>query len=138
MSPDANRAASSASLPPVVAYPAPQGEKLSEDFELKVAGLPVPVYQCRVSAMPFNQAWPGYQRPLDQTELAGFASWHMAEPVTVVVQSRRPVRSVVVRPASLGIHPAIEGNRISFSDRATVSEESMTRFTWLTSAPIGR
>jgi hypothetical protein len=114
MSPDANRAASNAGLAPVVAYPAPQGEKLSEDFELKVAGLPVPIYQCRVSAMPFNQAWPGYQRPLDQTELASFAYWDASGPVEVEVVSRRPVESVAIRPTSLGIQAKVDKDRITF------------------------
>src|ERR1035438_4136434 len=99
----------------VTSWPAPPGEALSEHYELTVNGHAVPVHACRVSAVPFNQVWPGYQRPLDQTELAGFAFWDMAGPVKVVVQSRRPVQSVVMRPASLGIRPAIEGGRISFS-----------------------
>jgi hypothetical protein len=99
----------------VVSWPAPAGEALSEHYEVTVEGQPVPVYACRVSAMPFNQVWPGYQRPLDQTELAGFACWDMTDYVQVVVQSRRPVESVVVRPMSLGIRPAVEANRIAFS-----------------------
>ena len=90
-------------------------ETLSEHYEVTVNGRPIPVYSCRVSAMPFNQVWPGYQRPLDQTELAGFACWDMGAPVKVVVQSQRAVQSVVVRPASRGIRPLVEGNRISFS-----------------------
>lgn len=99
----------------VVTWPAPAGEALCEDYELQVEGWPVPVYACRVSSVPFNQVWPGYQRPLDQTELAGFASWDMAGPVQVAVRSRRDVKSVVVRPGSLGIRPRIEGNRLLFT-----------------------
>src|SRR5271157_3515454 len=66
---------------PVTVWPAPVGEKLCEDYELRVNGQPVPVCACRVSAVPFNQVWPGYQRPLDQTEIAGFAHWGMSGPV---------------------------------------------------------
>lgn len=98
----------------VVVYPAPQGETLVEDFALTVAGQAVPVYACRVSAMPFNQGWPGYQRPLDQTELASFAYWDMTAPVDVEVVSRRPVESVAIRPTARGIQPQIDGNRIRF------------------------
>ncbi|MFZ2644515.1 MAG: glycosyl hydrolase family 28 protein [Verrucomicrobiia bacterium] len=101
--------------PKIVSWPAPAGEALSEDYQIKVNGQPVPVHACRVSAVPFNQVWPGYQRPLDQTELAGFACWDMEQPVQVEVQSRSAVRSAVVRPTSFGIRPVIEGNRISFS-----------------------
>ncbi len=106
--------APTASEAAVVSWPAPDGERLSEDYELTVNGQAVPVYACRVSAVPFNQVWPGYQRPLDQTELAGFACWGMAGPVKVSIRSRRSVESVVIRPASLGVRPAIEENRISF------------------------
>jgi hypothetical protein len=103
------------SRPSVVSWPAPTGEALSEDYQLKVSGQPVPVHACRVSAMPFNQVWPGYQRPLDQTELAGFACWDMAGSVQIEIQSRLAVQSAVVRPTSLGIRPVVKGNCISFS-----------------------
>lgn len=99
----------------IVTWPAPEGEVLCETYTLQVSGRDVPVYSCRVSAMPFNQVWPGYQRPLDQTELAGFACWDMAGPVSVVVQSRRPVQSVAVRPMARGVRPTVEGDRISFT-----------------------
>ncbi|MCC6862941.1 MAG: hypothetical protein IT158_30480 [Bryobacterales bacterium] len=98
----------------VVTWPAPEGERLSADYTLRVNGLPAAVYSCRVSAMPFNQVWPGYQRPLDQTELAGFAYWSMSGPVTVEVHSRRPFQSVAVRPLSRGIRWQVKGRRIRF------------------------
>lgn len=99
----------------IATWPAPAGEKLSEDYTLRINGRAVPVYSCRVSAMPLNQVWPGYQRPLDQTELAGFAYWGMSGPVTVEVTSNRPFQSVAVRPSSRGIHPVIKGQRITFT-----------------------
>ena len=98
----------------VVSWAAPAGEKLFEDYTLRVNGQAVPVYVCRVSAMPFDQVWPGYQRPLDQTELAGFAYWGMSGPVQVEVTVKRPFHSVVVRPISRGIHPTVQGQRITF------------------------
>lgn len=99
---------------PVVNWPAPTGEKLFEDYTLRVNGQAVPVYSCRVSAVPLNQVWPGYQRPMDQTELAGFAYWGMSRPVTVEVISKRPFQSVAIRPSSRGIRPAVRGRRIRF------------------------
>ncbi len=98
----------------VTAAPAPAGEKLSEDYRVEVNGVPVPVYECRVSAVPFNQVWPGYQRPLDQTETAGFAYWDMTGPVRIEVRSTRTIESVVVRPYSLGTQPKFQGNRFAF------------------------
>ena len=98
----------------VLSWPAPDGEKLSEDYTLRINGQPVPVYSCRVSAFPLNQVWPGYQRPMDQTELASFAYWGMSGPVTVEVSAKRAFESVAVRPTSRGIKPAIKGRVITF------------------------
>jgi arylsulfatase A-like enzyme len=39
---------------PMTTWAAPLGERLCEDYELRVNGQPVPVYSCRVSAVPFN------------------------------------------------------------------------------------
>ncbi len=99
----------------VAIWPAPTGEALCGDYRLTVNGCPVPVLACRVSAMPFNQVWPGYQRPMGQTEIAGFASWDMDGAVRVEIESARPVKTVAVRPASRGIKPEIDGNRIRFA-----------------------
>ena len=98
----------------VTSWPAPGGERLSANFTLRVNGLPVPVYNCRVSAMPFNQVWPGYQRPIEQTELASFAYWGMSGPVVVEVVSKRPFQSLAVRPTSRGIQAQIKGRVITF------------------------
>ncbi|MBI5832391.1 MAG: hypothetical protein HZB16_08810 [Armatimonadetes bacterium] len=99
---------------PVIA-PAPAEEALSEFYALRVDGQAVPVYACRVSAQPFNQVWPGYQRPLDQTELAGFALWDQGGPVTITIESRRPITKVVARPRRLGIVPQVQGQTITFT-----------------------
>jgi len=101
--------------PAISVSPAPAGEALAEDYKLTVGGVEVPVHACRVSAVPFNQVWPGYQRPLDQTELAGFAYWDMRAPARVDIRCKRAIGSALVRPQSLGIKPAIDGERISFT-----------------------
>ncbi|MDA1085487.1 MAG: glycosyl hydrolase family 28 protein [Verrucomicrobia bacterium] len=99
----------------VVAHPAPVEETPSADYTLAVNAQPVFVHQARVSAQPINQVWPGYQRPLEQTELAAFATWDMAGPVDVVVVSARPIRDVKVRPASRGVEPSQEGQTLRFT-----------------------
>jgi len=99
----------------VTSWSAPAGEATSEYYRLKINDQTVPVLACRVSAVPFNQVWPGYQRPLDQTELAGFASWDMHGAVRIEIETAQPLQSVVVRPASLGIKPAIDGTLIRFT-----------------------
>ncbi len=87
----------------------------SLDYTVTVNGQAVFVHQARVSAHPFNQVWSGYQRPLEQTELAAFASWDMDGPVTVQVVCARPVQTVRVRPTSRGIQPTVTGNTVSFT-----------------------
>ncbi len=101
---------------PVIEVPSiPAGECRCEDYRLTVAGRDVPVYVCRVSAVPLNQVWPGYQRPLDQTETAGFAYWDMRGPAEIVVRCRQPVRTAVLRPGRLGVQPAIQGDCVRFT-----------------------
>ncbi len=99
----------------LIVHPAPVEEIPATDFVVTVDGQPVFTHQARVSAQPFNQVWPGYQRPLDQTEMASFASWDISGPVEVVVVSARPVREVRVRPTSYVIQPAVLGNTIRFT-----------------------
>jgi len=95
-------------------YSQPGDEIPSNDYSVSVNGKPVFVYQARVSAVPLNQVWPGYQRPMDQTEIASFAYWDMSESVTVEVVSNIPVKSVAIRPTSYGIKPSVKGNKITF------------------------
>jgi hypothetical protein len=99
----------------MVIHPAPEGERMSEFYTLTANGEPVPVYSCRVSAMPFNQVWPGYQRPLDQTELAAFASIDTAGPLKISVASFRDIQDIVVRPLSKNIIPTTRDHRIDFT-----------------------
>ncbi len=100
---------------PATIWAAPPGEKLCEDYALRVNGQPVPVYSCRVSAVPFNQVWPGYQRPVDQAEFAGFAHWGMSGPVSVEIISKRSFTNAVVRPGSREVRPAVSGRTITFA-----------------------
>lgn len=95
-------------------YAGPDGEPQSDDFSVRVNGLEAFVYQARVSAMPVNQVWPGYQRPLDQTELASFAYFDTTGPVQVEIISRKPIENVTIRPLSYGIQASVTGQTISF------------------------
>ncbi|OFX35228.1 MAG: hypothetical protein A2W90_17820 [Bacteroidetes bacterium GWF2_42_66] len=104
----------------VTTYPVPPDEVKFDTYELSVNSKPVDIYTCRVSKFPINQVWPGYQRPIDQTELAGFAYWDMQESVKVEISAKERVEKVIIRPLSLGIEPVIKDNKISFTlDRIT-------------------
>lgn len=84
----------------IAVTPVPKGEKTCQEYELLVNGVPVPIYECRVSAVPLNQIWPGYQRPLEQTKLAGFARWEMSKKVNVEIRTKKKITSILVQPRS--------------------------------------
>jgi hypothetical protein len=65
--------------------------------------------------MPFNQVWPGYQRPLEQTELASFIYFTMDSDVKVEIIANKEFEEVTVRPLSKNIKAASEGRKIAFT-----------------------
>ena len=94
----------------------PESEARYDALTVTLNGKDAPVWSCRVSAMPFNRVWPGYQRALDQTELAGFVTWETNEEntdVVVRVGGDVPLESVVVRPSSLKITPKVDHEKLS-------------------------
>ena len=60
-------------------------EPISEDYKVFVNGEEIPVYTCRISQYPFNRVWPGYQRSINQTELASFVNIVSDEAVDIEV-----------------------------------------------------
>ena len=83
---------------------------------------PVEVRPIRVSAQPFNQWASGYQRPVDQTEIAGLLRFETEGTCQLRVRQTpglgplRPTTNVLVRPLSHGVGPRVEGNGdITFS-----------------------
>ena len=77
-------------------------------------GNPVKVRPIRISAMPFNQWAPGYQRPVDQTEIAGFVAVESDGAAEFRVRPDRGFRTAVVRPLSAGIIPVVKDGEVRF------------------------
>ena len=96
----------------------PQGEITVTQFKVSINGEPTVPWYCRVSAMPYNTVWPGFQRPIEQSEVASFISFDMQEPVELRLNACKDFSEAVVRPLSKGIQPAVEGRDIRF----TISE----------------
>ena len=88
----------------------PTGEALYTDYKVKVNGTDATLTSVRVSAMPYNTAWPGHQRPIDQTELASILSFSSDEPVTVTVIYKNEPSEVTVRPLSKKISASVSKN----------------------------
>ncbi|MBR4940413.1 MAG: hypothetical protein IKZ19_00225, partial [Clostridia bacterium] len=72
---------------------------------------------CRVSAQPYDTVWPGFQRPLDQTETAAFLSFETDGHVLVELVSEKTVEEAVVRPLSKNVRVDVgeDGHSVSFT-----------------------
>ena len=108
----------------VITYPIPEGEAPSKDYEISVNGQNIQAYRCRVSAIPFNTVWPGYQRPLEQTELASFLYFDLAGGETeaeakLEIAVQRDFEEAVMRPLSKTTgRYTVEGKKVSFNINA--------------------
>lgn len=97
----------------VVTYPAPEGERLSEDYTVEVDGKPVAVYLAEVTGVADAPGW-----AVKPGQLGGpysFASFDMAGTVTVKVKSlKKSLEKLVIRPVSCGVVPTVEGRTLTF------------------------
>lgn len=93
----------------------PAEEARCARYKVAFNGQAADVLAARVSAMPFNWGWPGYQRPLDQTEIAGFVQVQSDGPVEVCVTVQTDFETVCVRPLSRKIETAVEGRTVRFT-----------------------
>ena len=100
----------------MIIYPFPESyERVSEDFEVKWENQNIEVYNCDVSAYPFNRVWPGKQRSHTQTEKTSFVSFGSDGEVTVDIKPRNPFKNVTVRPLARKINPVINENGVSIT-----------------------
>jgi len=73
--------------------------------------------KARVSLMPFNRHWPGYQRKTEQTEVVDFYSFDISKecPVQVRIVADFDFKEVVIRPLSYGYRPFVNGREVIFT-----------------------
>lgn len=90
-------------------------EPVSKDYTVRVNGQEVPVYCCRISAMPFNTVWPDHQRYLNQTELCSFVNLVSDEELTVEVTPTRTFGKAFVKPYSKNVATETENGVIRFT-----------------------
>ena len=84
-------------------------------YEVWVDGAPVFVRPIRISAMPFNQWAPGYQRPADQTEIAGMVNIEADGETNFRVKPARPFKAAKVRPIATNVKPVADNGEICFT-----------------------
>lgn len=93
----------------------PESEKLMDRFAVTMNGESVPVSAARVSAVIYNREWPGHQRSVDQTEIAGFVRCESNDSVKVSVAVAGEIHEVWLRPLSRKIDVIREENTLKFT-----------------------
>lgn len=90
-------------------------EAVSDAYEVFLNGEKIPVYTCRISKIPFNRAWPGHQREINQTELASFVNIVSDEKVDIRVVIKKKYQNVSLRPYSKQIEIEDKADGVAFS-----------------------
>lgn len=86
----------------VVVHPAPDGETLSTEYQVRAGGKAVPVYGARVLDAPFAGKEYDYGGPYS------FANFDTEGPVEVRVTGKKSMRGVVVRPEVPGLKVTVQ------------------------------
>ncbi len=89
-------------------------EPLSDKYTVTVNGIDVPVYTCRISKIPFNRTWPGYQRSASQSMLVSFVSLQSDEALDIKVQPLFDYEKIMIKPYSKNIGFKDNNGEISF------------------------
>ena len=84
-------------------------------YNVKVNGENIKVEETRVSALPLNKLWDGVQRPIEQTEIAYFATVDMKDPIKVEIEVEGGFEKVEIRPLSKNIAFEREGNKLTLT-----------------------
>ncbi len=90
-------------------------EKKSTQYQVCCDDQPIDVYSCDVSAVPFNQVWPGYQRPKNQTEESAYVMFSSNDSVSLEIEPKGSFNKVTVRPLSKNIQTDIIGGKVKVS-----------------------
>ena len=93
----------------------PDGEPVSELYDVTLDGTPAPLHEIRVSAIPFNRPWPGRERPVEQTEKAAMLYFELTQPVAVTVKAKSTIEDIAIRPLSKGVKAEIKGDTVYFT-----------------------
>ncbi len=95
----------------IIAADAPIGVAPSPDYKVTANGQEVFVQTARVSSLMVSEWWPGHQRPIEESELASFATFDADGPVSLKVTYLHDVFFANIRPSSRRIEPRIETPR---------------------------
>ncbi|MBR7127442.1 MAG: hypothetical protein IKD09_02520 [Lentisphaeria bacterium] len=102
----------------------------TENYDVKLNGVNLELNTARVSAYPFNRAWPGHQRQIEQTELVNFVSFACEGENILEIKSKESFENVIIRPQSLKFKHEVTSD-------GTV-KVYMTKPAYFTIEPFGR
>ena len=89
---------------------------LSNDYKVFVNGIEVSVYNCRISAYPFNRHWPYHQRQLEQSEKVSYVNIVSDEDIDIkIIPAKKDYSRIMLKPYSKNVVTIREGDTISFS-----------------------
>ena len=69
-------------------------EKKSLEYRVTCSGKDIGVYGCDVSAVPFNQVWPGYQRPENQAEKSAYIMLSSDDEIVLDIETKKAFEKV--------------------------------------------
>ena len=87
----------------------------SSDYGVTVNGRKAAVYTCRISEYPFNRVWPGFQRPVNQSEICSFVNITGSGKLDFNVRISNPSGEVVVKPRSKAVKTEKTENGVRFT-----------------------
>ena len=90
---------------------------VSQDYKVYVNGKEIPVYICRTSRYPFNIWWPGYQRPVNQTEITSYVNLISDEEIKIEVEplKKKEYKRIMLKPYSKAVKTERAGDKIAFT-----------------------
>ncbi|GLR18459.1 glycosyl hydrolase family 28 protein [Portibacter lacus] len=96
----------------VKVYPAPSEIELSQNFQVEVEGIEVPLYK---AIIPPEGPIPRLSRDASAFGIASYGSWDMNDKVNIEVTYPTPIESFKILPTSFGIEAKVDGRKLSFT-----------------------
>jgi polygalacturonase len=102
----------------ITIYPAPDGEEMSTNFTVTVAGKPLPVYVAKVAPKDPAGRWKAMDDKTNSAnyfDKAAFGYFDLQGSATVTVTCPQDIATAKVLPSSFGITPKVQGKTLSFT-----------------------
>ena len=95
-----------------------------KNYKVTLNNTPLTVYDCDVSAIPFNSVWPGHQRPKNQTEKAYFVTMDIDQASELAITVTEDFQDYEIRPLAYDMPRERKGNTV------TVTVDKPMQFTF--------